>query len=521
MELTFEKGQGGLGRPLPGEDHVSALLFFTGSLPSGFSSTDRVKKVFSPNDAEALGILGDSSDATAAVATFQVTTAGTTGDTVNFKVAEIPTYVNGVLTPKIVDLGTYTKVSGDNTAALVATAIAAIINAGTYIHGYSATVATATVSISFPKKLGVYPNTGSPLTVTISSGATLAGTTTQPSSATAGVASKQAVWRYHINEYFRMNPKGVLYLGFYAVPNTYNFQEITLMQNYAQGQIRNMGIFLNSECHAFASSDLTAINTEIVNNNDAIKRPLSALYAADVSGTTDLTTLTNLNNLSAPKVSAILGQDGAASGYYLFKAVGKSITCLGAALGAVSLASVNESIGWVGKFNISDGVEHDTPAFANGDLVKSKAQGYASTLNTMRYIYLMKYVGVSGSYFNDSHTAIVSSSDYAYIENNRVIDKAIRGINASTIPALGAPLVLNKNGTLTEETAQYYISISGVNLEEMKRNKELSEYQILIDRTQNVLSTNELDIVCEIVPVGVARKIKFKIGFVLKLSNNA
>ena len=48
--ITFVNGQGGLGRPLAGEDFISGLLYYTATLPSGYSSSDRIKKFFSVAD---------------------------------------------------------------------------------------------------------------------------------------------------------------------------------------------------------------------------------------------------------------------------------------------------------------------------------------------------------------------------------------------------------------------------------------------------------------------------------------
>ena len=45
--INFIKGKGGLGRPLAGKDYISGLLFYTASLPSGFSTYNRMKMVFS------------------------------------------------------------------------------------------------------------------------------------------------------------------------------------------------------------------------------------------------------------------------------------------------------------------------------------------------------------------------------------------------------------------------------------------------------------------------------------------
>jgi hypothetical protein len=45
--ITFVKGNGGLGRPLAGQDHFSGLIFYSGAFPSGFSSSNRIKNFLS------------------------------------------------------------------------------------------------------------------------------------------------------------------------------------------------------------------------------------------------------------------------------------------------------------------------------------------------------------------------------------------------------------------------------------------------------------------------------------------
>jgi hypothetical protein len=226
--ITFIKGQSGLGRALPGLDYVSGMVFYTSSLPSGFSTNTRVKALYAPSDAITAGILNDYSDATSATFTNLITTAGATGDSINIKVTE----PNSV----VVNLGTYVKVSGDSTIALLGASIAAFINSGSITHGYSATFATATLTVTAPKKLGIYLNTATTPVAIIYTG-TMAGTLNQPS---GGVASKLAVFYYHISEFFRVQPKGVLYVGFFAVPGTYDFTEISQVQNFANGTIRQI-----------------------------------------------------------------------------------------------------------------------------------------------------------------------------------------------------------------------------------------------------------------------------------------
>lgn len=504
--ITFIKGQGGLGRPLPGLDHVSGMCFYTSSLPSGFTSSTRIKALYALSDAVAAGITNTSSDATAATFTYLITTAGATGDTIKIVVTE----PNAVA----VDLGTYTKVSADSTIALLGASIAAAINAGTITHGYTAAFLTATLTVTAPKKLGIYLNTATtPVAVTIVG--TMAGTLTQPS---GGVASKLNIFHYHISEFFRIQPKGVLYVGFFAITSPYTFTEITTIQSFSNGTIRQVAIYKDA-ASAFSTADLTLIDT-VCKVNDDLHKPISAIYGADLSATTDISALTDLGLLSANKSSACIAQDGGAQGYYLWLTTGKSITSIGTMLGTIALSKVSEDIAWVGQFNVSNGTECEVLSFANGQLFSSSAvtDGLLDALNTKRYVFLKKFVGQSGSWWNDSHTAIVVTSDYAYIENNRTIDKAIRGIYASMLPSLNSPLTLNADGTLAETTVAYLESQAEVNLNQMVRDSELSAFAVTINPAQNVLSTSKVVVAVDLVINGVARQIEVGIGFKPKIS---
>ena len=500
--ITFIKGQGGLGRPLPGQDYISGLLTYSNVLPSGFTTVNRIKALYALSDAVNAGILNDYSDATAATFSYLVTAVGAAGD----KIDILSTEPNST-----VDLGTYVRLSTDTTIAILGASIAAFINSGTINHGYSAAFATATVTVTMPKKLGIFPNNATTPIAVVITGA-IAGTLTQPA---GGVASALAVYYYHISEFFRIQPKGVLYFGFFAVPSSYSFVEVSTMQNFANGIIRQIGVFKNA---IYAVADLTALDI-ICKVNDVAHKPISSLYAADLSATTDISTLVDLNTLTANKATAVIGQDGGGQGNFLFLTTGKSVTILGALLGAVALAKVSENVGWAAKFNISNGTECELLSFANGQLFSSVAitDGLIDSLNTRRYVFLRKFVGISGSWFNDSHTATTVASDYAYIENNRTIDKATRGVYTFMLPSLNGPLTLNADGTLAETTTAYLSAQAELPLNQMVRDGEMSAFAVLINPLQNVLSTSTIIIAVTLVINGVARQIIIPIGFKPKI----
>lgn len=500
-DVVFVKGQGGLGRPLPGEDYISGFIFYTSSLPSGFSSNDRIKNVFSIQDAENLGITDTYSDETKATGTYLFTNAGATGDTVELKVLEYPTATNPTGN---VSLGAYTRLSTDTTVTLLGASYAAAINAGTATHGYTATAATGTVTITAKAGLGIFLNSGTPISATIAG--TIAGTITQFS---GGAYSKLSQWHYHIAEYFRINPNGNLFVGMYAVPSTYDFSDVQTVQNYANGKIRQFAVFCDGTTYTSgkvqaAQTIATAIATD--------KKPAQILVTFDYSAAT-LSTLADLSALNSNNVSVVIGQDGLNLGYKIYKATGRSITNLGAVLGAVSLSKVSEDIAWISKFNLSDGNELETAAFANGVLFSATTTALLTTLDNSRYIFLMKQIGYSGTFVNDSNCAILESSDYAYIENNRTIDKAIRLLRVAYLPDLASSLVLNSDGTLTDTTVAYFESLGNIALDQMIRDQELSAKSVVINPNQNVLTTSEVIVAVTLVRIGVARQIKINIKY--------
>ena len=189
--------------------------------------------------------------------------------------------------------------------------------------------------------------------------------------------------------------------------------------------------------------------------------------------------------------------------------------CIGACIGAVSKAHVHESIAWVGNFPL--GLK--APALFNGNLIRNIATSDLEALNGNRCIFPVIHAGDADNYFNDSHTLDVDSSDYAYIENVRTIDKACRGIRGKLLPSLNSPLKVDAGtGKLDTPTVAFLETTAGEALEEMEKAGEISGYKVEIDPDQNVISTGNVEIIIKKVPVGVMRKVRVKIGFASSLS---
>jgi len=324
---------------------------------------------------------------------------------------------------------------------------------------------------------------------------------------TAAEKSKNALY-YHISEFFRINPTGTLYVMLKAGATAAAEADVETIQGYAGGEIRQCGIFSSSLI------DVEDLQEKLA-ALEAAHMPMSVVETYD-GATVTLSTLTGTNTSVADgncNVSILIGCDGDAELSDNLDTYA-NYGCIGLCIGAISKASVHESIAWVEKFPLG----LNEPAIFNGNLYKNISIANRELLNGNRYIFVITHAGDADNYFNDSHTCDFDSSDYAYIENVRTIDKACRGIRQSLLPHLASPLKVDAStGQLSNDTVAFLETEAGKALEDMEKAGELSGYKAEIDPEQNVLSTGLVEVIIKNVPIGIMRKVNVKIGYTTKL----
>jgi len=196
---------------------------------------------------------------------------------------------------------------------------------------------------------------------------------------------------------------------------------------------------------------------------------------------------------------------------------GKSVPALGTVLGAMSLAKVSENIGWVQKFDLSG-----TNVFQSGGLVFGTAyrdltENQKTDITNKHYTFIETHYGISGSYFTDSWTATLRTSDYATIENNRTINSLIRSVRPEVLPLLKSPLFVTSAGKLTNGTVAIFENSVKRGADVLTTSQDISAYSVLINPDQDVLTTSQVVVTLRVVPVGVAREIVVNIGFTTAL----
>lgn len=319
------------------------------------------------------------------------------------------------------------------------------------------------------------------------------------------------VLHYQLSEIYRVNPAVSLYVGIFEKPQTgaMTFAEIKTVQNFADGRIRQMGVWCGDR--APSEDDLVAIQGQAA-TLEAEGSELIVLYAPKVANIKQIST--GLAGGGKCRVSVVIGQAGSGRGAELYKDKGNagktSVSGLGVVLGLISRAKVHQCIAWVKEFPTGISL----PAFGDGTLLRDVDKALVEQLDKARYLFFVTQQGQSGSYMNDSHTMDSAISDYASIESVRTMDKGARGVRAYMIPELGGNVYVDADtGRLASYTVAHLETVAGHALEDMEKAGELSGYKAEIDPDQDVAASSTVDVVLKKVAVPVMRHVRIKIGF--------
>jgi hypothetical protein len=309
---------------------------------------------------------------------------------------------------------------------------------------------------------------------------------------------------YQIQQFFRMNPSGDLYIMATEAASYPDIAKKAMdMQELANGNIRQMAIIFSGE----TKFSVTEATVTIAQTKAAISYKNYMPFEVILEGKGfDADTAPSLAELNAENVSVVVAMDVEKAKLVTYK----NTAAVGMALGAISRAKVSENIAWIEKFNLT-GEGFAKAGFVGGQEIKTL--GTLSTLNEKRYIFAKTHTGLAGVYFNDSHTCTSETSDFAYVESNRTINKATRLLRTALLPKLASPVLVDIDGKLPQSVSKSFEGLCRAALEGMVANQEVSAFDVYVDPKQNILATSELRVKAEITPIGTARKIMVDLGF--------
>lgn len=350
---------------------------------------------------------------------------------------------------------------------------------------------------------------------------------------------------YHISEFFRLSGNidgnGRLYVMF--ADCSANWDAIDTLQRAAGGTINQLGVWteqpqwkLNGAEEKYSLNLVKSLNDKAVALAGQ-NQPLSLILSANCSNTgadTSEGKKVNLNKIptaicESSRVSVIFGQARSELVSLMQKrnANHTPVGVIGAVLGCVARANVQESVAWVKQFNLfDDGFQAIELGF--GDINQTGQEEFTSTnfyeslppallddLDEKDYIFPIKYAGLeNGIYISKDQTC--STCDYRTIARNRTINKSRRAVRAALLPYVNAPLMVNPaTGFLAPSKITAFKTIIADVLAKMQAAQEISGYAVTIDPNQNVLLNDTLKIRYVLVPVGVATKIYVEEGLSL------
>ena len=179
---------------------------------------------------------------------------------------------------------------------------------------------------------------------------------------------------------------------------------------------------------------------------------------------------------------------------------------IGQVLGRAAKIAVNQNIGRVRSGAIA----------AKGYLMDGKTpeEHYSvwGILDDAGYIFYRTFIGKNGYYLNGDATATATSDDYCFLANGRVIDKAVVIAYETYIDDILDNIEVDADSGAISTPLCKSFEASIVRAVTTKMAGEISSFTAYINPSQNILSSGQMDVECDIVPTGVLRNIKVNLS---------
>lgn len=286
-----------------------------------------------------------------------------------------------------------------------------------------------------------------------------------------------------------------------------------------QGKVRLLGItrvppsaYAPTHTGQFDPDLWTAIvkAQALVEEEFAAHRPVSViLEGRDFQGT--IASATDLRTLDAADCSVMIGADPDVSGA---DAKYAGYAAVGIALGKAAAIAVQRNIG-----RVRDGaLSIEQVALSDGDELYLPGSDHSDadldTMDTKGYIFFRRHVGKAGFYFNNDHTCVAITSDFAYIHLNRPIDKVCRLAREIFTDVLLEDVEVSTEGKMSPSVIkELQGQIDDAVAREMIANGELSAFYSYIDPDQNVLSSDEIEVQLNPTPKGMVNEVSVTVAY--------
>ena len=342
--------------------------------------------------------------------------------------------------------------------------------------------------------------------------------TAMPSLSVAGITAGSNPFCYkQVKEFYNEAGAGAkLYLMLVASTQTIdlicddtNATGAKALLDYAGGAIKILGV-ATDDTLVTVTSVTHGINDAVLAARDNMEEMALAYYAAQrpfrclIGGTSYQGTpgsLSILNSGTSNNRTAILIGDTDTA----YSSVG---ACVGLVLGRLAAIPVMRKLS-----RVRTGAMTTSTAYL-GSAVLESVPGDDSVISEAGYITWTTYPNVSGYYLSGDDTCSATTDDYHFLARGRVIDKAQILAYAVFVQEVDDEVPVAPDGTIDKGFAAWLQQqIINMIQQTMVANNECSGVDCFIDPNQNILSTNVLNVVLKIRPVGYSSDIEISLGF--------
>lgn len=345
-------------------------------------------------------------------------------------------------------------------------------------------------------------------------------------------ANNEVLIYNEIKDFFTYCPDGVLYL----IPTAESLTGDKILQQKevqeaikSERTIKSIGVLgattTLTEIDEIVESVQLVVNNFVKENNylDAV------ILEGKSGGSLSISNYKNLRSKKAPNVSVSIAQDPAIAS--IDPAYSKYAS-VGAVLGMLAVRQVNENLGSVDILNKPDNAKgtrdysltvlgtnkYASAALSDGTPFDALTRVEIDELTNKGYIFAGAFDGYGGIFFNGSPTCVEQASDFAYIENNRVWNKAARLVRTTMIPRVKGIVKKDPStGFIKATTISAWEGLLNKAMETMLIDNEISGFDFYINPNQTLSKDNPLRIEGNIVADDIVFEFEFDLGLTDKL----
>jgi len=210
---------------------------------------------------------------------------------------------------------------------------------------------------------------------------------------------------------------------------------------------------------------------------------------------------------NANRVSVMLGSDPSIADD---DAAFAPYASVGLLLGRLAADPVNRAPGRVKSGTV---LEQTSFGLSGGNALATYSDVSLQTIDAKGFVFLRKFSGKNGFYFNDDHVAAPITDDYPYIVDGRVIDKVSRIAYEVYLDEVRDDVEANPDGTLPIVVLKNLESLMETEIiKQMQSKQELSSVSVNIPTDQDVVANGFVSIDVQATVRNINRLFKITVG---------